>query len=439
MTAAPSNDHRQRPPPLGEGGESSSRERDTTSPLLARPHHLTVSPSHRLISPLLPCIALLTASATVAASPRSLILQGNDSYRTQKYDDAVRDYTQAQELEPSLIEATYNRAAAEYQRGNLDEAERLFREVDAAPGAGALAAKARHNLGRLMVDRINRQPPQSPGDAADGLRSAAGWFRGALDLEPADPDAARNLELTRQMIQRFEEQRQAQQRLQKQMQELAQKLEKNEKQQRSAADQSQSMAEQQPQSEERSQEQQEAQQQQQTSQNTQSLQEQLEQAAAQAQQQNLSSEAMQKAQEALKQARDEQQKSEEDLKKDRPEQARAHQQAAADQIRQAAESLAQQSQEKGQDQKSQEQAKNEEGKEAEDREQAESDQAKQEQEAQEQQSQQAQASDDQNGADQPTDQALRRILEKEKRDRERRAALQRAAMMGKNRPVEKDW
>lgn len=390
------------------------------------------------------------ASARADESPRELIRGGNERYRAGEFPEAQTKYQEARDADPRSLEAVFNEACARYRQGDLDEAERLLRRVDSTPGNPGLAAAAKYNLGRLTLDRLQKDPPKEPSGALERLGGAASMFRGALDLVPDDADAARNLELTRRAIQQLREQIKKQQELQDKLKQLGEQLKQNQQDQQDAAQQTGQMGRQQPQDPKQQQQAGEAQRQ--IGQKTKDVQDKLEQVRQEAQQQagapqngrkkpGQTDEKLDAAAQALEEAQQEQADAEKELDKGDTKSAQENQQQAADRLQEALERLQQQQadqEQQSQSEKGQPQKPGQDGQPKQDRQP--SDQGQEQRQGQTAAPTENKAGEGSEGdtKDQPTERVLARVLDKEKRDRARLAALLRA-QMGKRQPVEKDW
>ena len=122
---------------------------------------------------------------------------------------------------PSAAEV-YNEGRRMFLEGKHAEAAERFRAADVATRDADLGAKARYNLGlalyRQAFPAADASPAASPGnpDARQRLsllEAASRAFQSAVEIDPTDQAAARNVEMCRRRMQeiRDEEQRQQQQ------------------------------------------------------------------------------------------------------------------------------------------------------------------------------------------------------------------------------------
>ena len=124
---------------------------------------------------------------------------GNREAKKGNATDAVRQYETAGKLVPASPIPDFNRGIVLSQQGEVDQARSAFEAAQASPD-NAIAADAHYNLGNLLLQK-------------DDAAGAIDQYLRSLDLDPADPDARRNLEIA---IRRQEEQQQQQQQQQQQ-------------------------------------------------------------------------------------------------------------------------------------------------------------------------------------------------------------------------------
>ena len=153
-------------------------------------------------------IAILSIVPTVLAGDnstsreqRKLIMKGNGLYRSQKYDEAFKVYSEVLKKYPGCPEASYNYGLTMLQLAagkDIDEEKRkqYVQEgaslMEASTKFGStrpeLASRANYNLGNLAV--ANEQLPE-----------AAEYYKQALRLNPADNNARHNLRIVQLKMQ----------------------------------------------------------------------------------------------------------------------------------------------------------------------------------------------------------------------------------------------
>jgi len=117
--------------------------------------------------------------------------EGNRHYLDGEYEDALRNYTEAQVHAPDAAELYYDLGNVLYRQGDFEGAEELYSRA-LSSASGELVPRAAFNLGNARMAR-------------DAFSEAAEAYRHALRASPGDPDAKRNLELA---LRRLQEQQQ---------------------------------------------------------------------------------------------------------------------------------------------------------------------------------------------------------------------------------------
>ncbi|MBN2188867.1 MAG: tetratricopeptide repeat protein [Chitinispirillaceae bacterium] len=147
----------------------------------------------------------MSTSAVFADEVYSKNKRGNDNYKKQKYDDALKEYEDALLVAPADTLLKMNRGSALYRLGRLQEADSAY--------AGTLSmadrrkrADAHYNLGNIQFKEGDLLM-QSGGQGADEkYKAALQNYIAALDLRPDDRDAKWNIELTQRRIKQQEQQ-----------------------------------------------------------------------------------------------------------------------------------------------------------------------------------------------------------------------------------------
>ncbi len=133
----------------------------------------------------------LLLPSVAPASAESLytkIRQGEQLYDEEKYDEALKEFLDAQVEKPEDILLKYNIGDTHYRMGGYEEAEKAFLGT-AGSGDPVIEQKALYNLGNCCF----RQGK---------LEEAVGYFQRALELDSEDEDARFNLEFVREEIKR---------------------------------------------------------------------------------------------------------------------------------------------------------------------------------------------------------------------------------------------
>ncbi len=358
-------------------------------------------------------IGLLVASAHAAPSARRAIIEGNDLVAKGDWQAAQERYAEAVDADAQSPIAWFNRARAQQEAGEDQEAEASYREAERLAKDPALAGAAAYNRGVMQYSRARSEMMDSPEQALASLRASADNFRRALERNPADADAARNIEVVNRAIRAVED--------------VMEQMEQERQQRQEMADKLQEMAERQEKEAGESEQQQSPSEQAQQRQDQQELSDETEQARQQAQQaaeQNPQDQASQEAAQKLQEAREAQEQAEQALEEGRPQDAAEKQREAAQRMQEAAERLSQQDQNKGEG----EQSKGEKGENAE---QQQANAPPEQQPGQEGQQADGPPPD-------PTERLVEALLDKEQRERENAKNAQRGRLQRMS-PVDKDW
>ncbi len=355
-------------------------------------------------------IALASAQSLQGASARSLVSEGNHSYESAKYDDALNAYREAATKDPETPTARFNEGAALYRQEHYDEAVTAY--LDAAQLAREsenenLEARSRFNAGNAFFQQSGAYAKSNPQEALDALRKSSGAYKQALELDPNLTAAAENLELARrtmgEILERMRKQPQQNSQNGDQSKDLSKKLQDQiQKQQQLNQDREQAKQQQNSQSQPQQQ-----QQRQQLANRQDELQKQSEQMSQEAQQQQTPQAAQ--AKQHLDQASQKQKQAAEQLRQNQLDPAQDSQEQASQNLQKALDAL------RGEGKQGDEKQQN----------------AQQQQRpSQQQQQQQAQQTPLQTLQLTPQD-----ILNEEQASRRRRAL----EMLGQRPTVEKDW
>ena len=145
--------------------------------------------------------ALFVSTATISADEvYSKNKKGNDYYKNEKFEDALKEYDDALLIAPADTLLRMNRGSALYRLGAY---------------AGTLSmqdkrkrADALYNLGNIQF-KEGEMLMQGGGKGADEkFTSALQNYIAALDLRPDDRDTKWNIELTQQRIRQQQQQQQ---------------------------------------------------------------------------------------------------------------------------------------------------------------------------------------------------------------------------------------
>jgi Ca-activated chloride channel homolog len=141
---------------------------------------------------------LLWAAAVRAQSERSLIRDGNRSYKDNKFSDAEVSYRKALDKNRDLVPGTFDLGNALYKQGRFGEAAGAYGAAASKLSDPDVKAQALHNLGNALLKEQK-------------LPESIGAYQGALKLNPKDADTKYNLEYAKALLKRQQQQQQQQQ------------------------------------------------------------------------------------------------------------------------------------------------------------------------------------------------------------------------------------
>jgi Ca-activated chloride channel homolog len=140
---------------------------------------------------------ILCAAVVQAQTERSLIRDGNRSYKDSKFTDAEVNYRKALEKNKDLTPGTFDLGDALYKQGRFGEAAEAYQSAAAKGDNSGLKSQALHNLGNALLKQQK-------------LPESIASYKGALKLNPNDADTKYNLEYAKALLKRQQEQQQQQ-------------------------------------------------------------------------------------------------------------------------------------------------------------------------------------------------------------------------------------
>jgi tetratricopeptide (TPR) repeat protein len=137
----------------------------------------------------------------VRANPAQVSLEdGNKLYGQGNYSEAINKYDEVLIDEPQALEPRFNKGNSYYRLDDLAKAQDLYREVAVESRDMELVTKAKYNLGNTYFQQGMKQRDSNLQKALEDLQTSIGYWRGALDIEPENEKAARNIEVARLII-----------------------------------------------------------------------------------------------------------------------------------------------------------------------------------------------------------------------------------------------
>lgn len=153
-------------------------------------------------------ITVLLTAAVNADSARSLVEQGNQLYADQQFDSAIEKYTRASEDAHNGPVPDFNKANSLYRLENFQEAIDNYKKAAAESSDKNVIAAAKYNLGNSFFQKALQNQQAEPEKTLDDMKTSIGYFRDVLDIDPANPNAAQNIEVAKTVYKQIKEQQQ---------------------------------------------------------------------------------------------------------------------------------------------------------------------------------------------------------------------------------------
>lgn len=145
-------------------------------------------------------IAAAITQVVFAESSRTSVRRGNDLYADGNFNEAINQYDQALVDMPQAPEPKLNKANSYYRLDDLAKAIDLYKEVAAEAKDMKLVTKAKYNLGNCFFQEGAKQRDSDLQKALESMKTSITHWRAALDIEPENKKAARNIEVARLTI-----------------------------------------------------------------------------------------------------------------------------------------------------------------------------------------------------------------------------------------------
>ena len=136
----------------------------------------------------------------MAESAASAVRQGNLLYTQGKFNDAIKKYDEALIDDPLAQESKFNKANSYYRLDDLANATDLYKTVAVESRDMKLVEKAKYNLGDCSYQQGLKQKDSDLQKAVENFKNSIGYWRQALDINPQNEKAAKNIEVARLMI-----------------------------------------------------------------------------------------------------------------------------------------------------------------------------------------------------------------------------------------------
>ena len=153
---------------------------------------------YKILLQILP--ALFVLQTAFAGSAQVSVRQGNQLYKQEKFNEAIKQYDQALIDRPEALEPKFNKANSFYRLDDIGQAMNLYREIAAESKDMKLVTKAKYNLGNCSFQQGSKQRDSNLQKAIEDMETAIGHWRGVLDIDPENQKAAKNIEVARLTI-----------------------------------------------------------------------------------------------------------------------------------------------------------------------------------------------------------------------------------------------
>jgi Ca-activated chloride channel family protein len=179
----------------------------------------------------------------LASSADDSVYKGNALYDSEHFNEALKEYDQALIAQPQALEPKFNKADCYFQLDDLDKATDLYNEVAADSKDMKLVEKAKYNLGNCYFQQGSKQKDSNLQKALEDLRTSIVCWRSALEINPENKNAAKNIEVARltikDIIDRLNKQKQEQQKQAQKQKQIQQQLKELAEQQKALAQKTQ--------------------------------------------------------------------------------------------------------------------------------------------------------------------------------------------------------
>lgn len=189
------------------------------------------------------------AAALHAQSYRSSVNDGNEAYRQQQYDAALKRYNQASKKDGERMESRFNSGNVHYRNGDVKSALKSYEEAGKRAASKEQLAATLYNAGNVFLDAAekggdNPMLQQAGNNDAralqmEGYKQAIELYKKTLKLQPGDADARYNLTYARKKLEELQQQQQNQNQDQKQQQQKQDKQQDQQKQDKSKQEEQQ--------------------------------------------------------------------------------------------------------------------------------------------------------------------------------------------------------
>ena len=164
-----------------------------------------------------------------AESAAKAVRKGNRLYKEKKYDEAIKNYNEAQIAKPDSDIVNFDTGAALYKKGDYEKAVDSFTKGLTTKDP-ALESKANYNIGNSKYRQAELKENTELETAITLCREALDYYKRAIELNEKDKDAKYNHEFVEKKLKTLLDKQKKDK--QKQKQEKKQEKEKQKQQQK---------------------------------------------------------------------------------------------------------------------------------------------------------------------------------------------------------------
>ncbi|MFQ5866626.1 MAG: tetratricopeptide repeat protein [bacterium] len=138
-------------------------------------------------------------SVSYSASAVKTVKRANRLYKDKKFDEALKDYNEAQAQLPDSDITNFNMGAALYKKGEYSKAIESFTKALTTEDS-VLEAKTNYNIGNNKYKQGKLKQNTDLASAVDLYREALQYYKRAIELNEKDKDAKYNHEFVEKKL-----------------------------------------------------------------------------------------------------------------------------------------------------------------------------------------------------------------------------------------------
>ena len=184
-------------------------------------------------------LVAVIAQRSFAETAAGVVREANKLYRQGQFKESIDEYDRALTQNPAAIEPRFNKADGYFRLDDLQQAIDLYKAVAAESKDMQIVEKAKYNLGNCFFQQGTKQKDSDLKKALEDMQTAIGFWRQVLDINPANENAAKNIEVARltikDIIDQINKQKQEQQKQEQQQKKTQEDLKQLLEQQKNLA------------------------------------------------------------------------------------------------------------------------------------------------------------------------------------------------------------